>query len=193
MGNREDLLAGAKRCLLEKGYARTTVRDIAGAAGVSMAAIGYHYGSREALLNEAMFEAMSEWYETLERRIGQEIDPAGTPAERYAQLWAAIVGVAGETHALWLATYESFVVAMHDPDLKKQLAGGQWEGTQGLAAAVTGTPEDEVDEATARSIGAVQTALLSGIMTQHLLDPDHAPTAGEVLAGLRAIGRLAGA
>ena len=29
MGNREDLLEGAKRCLLEKGYRATTARDIA--------------------------------------------------------------------------------------------------------------------------------------------------------------------
>ncbi|MGH4006514.1 MAG: TetR family transcriptional regulator, partial [Pseudonocardiaceae bacterium] len=44
MGNREDLLAGAKRCLYEKGYGRTTARDIAAAAGgVSLAAIGYHF------------------------------------------------------------------------------------------------------------------------------------------------------
>jgi AcrR family transcriptional regulator len=34
VGNREDLIAGAKRCLLEKGYVRTTVRDIAAASGV---------------------------------------------------------------------------------------------------------------------------------------------------------------
>ncbi|MET1071471.1 MAG: TetR family transcriptional regulator, partial [Umezawaea sp.] len=34
MGNREDLLVGAKRCLLDKGYARTTARDIATEAGV---------------------------------------------------------------------------------------------------------------------------------------------------------------
>ena len=34
MGNREDLLAGAKKCLYEKGYARTTARDIASAADV---------------------------------------------------------------------------------------------------------------------------------------------------------------
>ncbi len=28
MGHREDLLEGAKRCLLAKGFARTTARDI---------------------------------------------------------------------------------------------------------------------------------------------------------------------
>src|SRR6185437_10410782 len=50
MGNREDLLEGAKRCLLEKGYRATTARDIAAASGVSLAAIGYHFGSKEALM-----------------------------------------------------------------------------------------------------------------------------------------------
>ncbi|MGH3648185.1 MAG: TetR/AcrR family transcriptional regulator, partial [Micromonosporaceae bacterium] len=51
MGNREALLEGAKRCFHEKGYARTTARDIAQASGVSLAAIGYHFGSKEALMN----------------------------------------------------------------------------------------------------------------------------------------------
>jgi AcrR family transcriptional regulator len=42
VGNREQLLEAAKRCLYEKGYSRTTARDIATAANVSLAAIGYH-------------------------------------------------------------------------------------------------------------------------------------------------------
>jgi AcrR family transcriptional regulator len=193
MGNREDLLEGAKRCLLEKGYARTTVRDIAGAAGVSMAAIGYHYGSREALLNEAMFEAMGEWYEAIGRAMAGRIDPSATPEQRYAQMWTAIIDAFEESRQVWVATFEAFVVTEHNAELKKQLAAGQQEGVRGLAAALAGIPEDEVDDELARTVGAVQTALLSGIMTQHLLDPEHAPTAEEVLAGLRALGRLAGA
>ena len=35
MGHREDLLAGAVRCLREKGYGRTTARDIVAASGAS--------------------------------------------------------------------------------------------------------------------------------------------------------------
>src|SRR6516225_8755418 len=61
MGNREALLAGAKRCLIEKGYARTTARDIAAASGVSLAAIGYHFGSKDALMNQAIYEFVGEW------------------------------------------------------------------------------------------------------------------------------------
>jgi hypothetical protein len=45
----------------EEGYARTTARDIAAAAGTSMAAIGYHFRSKDALLMAAMLEAFDEW------------------------------------------------------------------------------------------------------------------------------------
>ncbi|MFE3187699.1 helix-turn-helix domain-containing protein [Nocardia sp. NPDC059240] len=54
-------LAGARECLFGKGYARTTVRDIATASGVSMAAVGHHFGSKEALLTAALGEATREW------------------------------------------------------------------------------------------------------------------------------------
>ena len=49
MTNRDALLLAAKKCLLEKGLNRTTARDIASAAGVSLAAIGYHFFARKRL------------------------------------------------------------------------------------------------------------------------------------------------
>ena len=77
MGNREDLLAGALACLKTKGWAATTVRDIAAAAGVNHAAIGYHFGSREAQLIEAITQAMDEW--------GTETEPAAALPEAGGQ------------------------------------------------------------------------------------------------------------
>lgn len=38
-----------------------------------------------------------------------------------------------------------------------------------------------------RTLGAAQLALMSGVMTQWLLDPEQAPSAAQVVAGLRAI------
>ena len=49
MGNREDLFAGARQVILERGVAKATAREIANAAGVSLAAIGYHFGSKDEL------------------------------------------------------------------------------------------------------------------------------------------------
>jgi AcrR family transcriptional regulator len=59
MGHREDLLAGAARCLRRKGYARITARDIVAASGTNLASIGCHYGSSQTLLNAARGGACS--------------------------------------------------------------------------------------------------------------------------------------
>ena len=68
------------RCLYEKGYARTTARDIASAAGVSLAAIGYRYGTKDDLLNAALYRALDEWSEDLRTALAAR--PDATPAER---------------------------------------------------------------------------------------------------------------
>ena len=83
MGNREALLAGAKRCLIEKGYARTTARDIAAASGVSLAAIGYHFGSKEALMNQAIYEFVGEWGEEVQRALRTEEAQDAKPLKRF--------------------------------------------------------------------------------------------------------------
>jgi AcrR family transcriptional regulator len=188
MGNREDLLTGARRCLEEKGWARTTVRDITMAAGgVSMAAIGYHFGSREALLNAALIEAIDEWGTRLGRTLTSFGDAGSSPAERYEAMWTAIIRSFEEDRTLWLATIEALVQAEHSEDLRRYLAGSQAQGRQGLAALLRSAPENEIDAAAGRTLGAVQMALFAGLLTQWLTDPDQAPDASEIVAGLRAI------
>ncbi|KUJ65893.1 TetR family transcriptional regulator [Streptomyces albus subsp. albus] len=188
MGNREDLLAGARRCLEEKGWARTTVRDIAAASGgVSMAAIGYHFGSREALLNAALIEAIDEWGTRIGRTLASFGEAGSSPAERYQAMWAAVITSFQEDRTLWLATLEALLQAEHSDDLRGYLAGSQEQGRRGLAALLLGTPEDEVDDTATRTLGAVQMALFTGLMTQWLTDPGQAPGASEVVAGLRTL------
>ncbi|MFB9630241.1 TetR/AcrR family transcriptional regulator [Nonomuraea helvata] len=192
MGNREDLLAGARRCLVEKGWARTTVRDISAAAGVSMAAIGYHFGSREALLNAALVEAMREWSEqvgTAMAAADHAADDAEVPpAERFQALWEQLIASIGEHRTLWLANLEALVQAEHSPELRDQLVAGQREGRRGMAAHLANGDEAGLAEREVRTVGSVHLALLLGVMVQWLNDPDQAPTAAEVLAGLRTLG-----
>ncbi|GAA3089889.1 TetR/AcrR family transcriptional regulator [Streptosporangium carneum] len=188
MGNREDLLVGARRCLEEKGWARTTVRDIAAAAGVSMAAIGYHFGSREALLNAALIQAIDEWgLEAGQTASSAYDDQAATPEERYEALWARLSKSFGTHRKLWVASIEALLQAEHSPELRDRLAGGQREGRRGLASILLGVEEDSLPESTVRTLGSVQLALLSGVMMQWLADPEQAPTGAEVVRGLRAL------
>jgi AcrR family transcriptional regulator len=185
VGNREDLLAAAKQCLLEKGYDRTTVRDIASAANVSMAAIGYHYGSREALLNQALFEAIGDWGTRVGGAFAPDPNVADTPAAQFESKLTRLIGSLRDNRQFWLASYEAFMQAQRSPEMREQMAAGQLDGKQGLAAMVAGVPEDEVTESDVRTVGAAQMALISGLMIQWLTDPDAAPDAGEVMTGLR--------
>ncbi|MFJ3084856.1 TetR/AcrR family transcriptional regulator [Streptomyces sp. NPDC086838] len=178
MGNREKLLEAARKCLFEKGYERTTVRDLASAAGVSMAAIGYHFGSKEALLNQALFEALDSG--------GQAFGPTQRD-DGLRSLWGHLIEAFSANKTFWLANLETILRAQRDPELRKQVAAGLRHGRSGMAHEVTGTPEDELSEETVRTLGSVQLALVGGLMMQHITDPESAPTADEVMAGIRAL------
>jgi AcrR family transcriptional regulator len=194
MGNREALLSGAKKSLLEKGYDRTTVRDITAAAGgVSMAAIGYHFGSREALLTAALVEALEEWGAAVQGStvtVGATAKPVNRG--RYRRWWSLVIKSFREQRPLWLASVEAFLQADRAPAVREQLARGNREARRGLCALLMGIAEDEVDAKTARSVGSVQIALISGLMVQWLNDPDHAPSAEDVVQGLREIAARVG-
>ncbi|MEV4895877.1 TetR/AcrR family transcriptional regulator [Nonomuraea sp. NPDC055795] len=190
MGNREDLLAGARRCLEEKGWARTTVRDIAASASVSTAAIGYHFGSREALLTAALIEALDDWGTETGRALAAYGAGDATPAQRYEALWDRVIASFSAHRTLWLASIEALVQAEHSDELRRYLAGGQAQGRQGLAAILGGVEEDAAGDAEARTLGAVQMALLTGLVTQWLTNPGQTPAGADVVAGLRALARI---
>ncbi|MCP2164473.1 TetR/AcrR family transcriptional regulator [Goodfellowiella coeruleoviolacea] len=185
MGNREDLFEAAKQCLREKGYDRTSVRDIATAADVSTAAIGYHYGSREALLSQALFALLDEWGDSLGRALAAK--PGDDEVRGFARMWDGLVEQFAAHPDLWLATVELFLQAQRQPELRARLSAGTEQGRRGMAAILRGVPEDEVAERDTRTLGMVQMALMSGVMIQSLSDPANAPTAAEVLTGLRAL------
>lgn len=194
MGNREDLLAGALTCLKTKGWTRTTVRDIAAAAGVNHAAIGYHFGSREALLIAAFTQAMDEWGVQTEAalRAAPPTDAADGRA-RYEAIWRQVIESYAANRWLWLATVEAAVQAQQTPKLRELMAASLREGRSGLVAGILQRRESDIDDETIASLGSVQLALMSGVLVQTLLDPEHAPTPEQIADGLLALaGQLTG-
>jgi AcrR family transcriptional regulator len=188
MGNREDLLAGAKRCLLEKGYARTTARDIAAASGVSLAAIGYHFGSKEALMNQAVYEAIGEWGDELERALDAEgVSQPGKPLRRFeAIMERTIESFGGSGRGLWASQIELLGLAEHNQELRKFLASVQGDAAAGLAELMLQI-DPAADPRLAHEAGSVLHALLIGIMVKWFMAPDQALSAHELAEGLRII------
>lgn len=187
MGNREDLLAGAVTCLKERGWARTTVRDIAAAAGVSHAAIGYHFGSREELLFQAYVQAMDDWGQEMNKAVTAAAERGASRKEQYAALWDELAESVRSNHQLWLASVEASVVAEHNPQMRELMTSAMREGRRGLAAGLAQIPEDDVDDGIEFSIGAVQMALVSGLMFQWLFSGEKSPTGADITAGLIAL------
>jgi AcrR family transcriptional regulator len=187
MGNREDLIAGAKRCLIEKGYARTTARDIAAASGVSLAAIGYHFGSKDALMNQAVYEAVGDWAEEVQRALSAEGALDAEPLRRFESIMGrTIESFGGEGHGLWAAQLELLSLLGHSEELRAFLAGIQPDAAMGLAELFLGIDPDQAPES-ARMAGSVLHALLIGVMVKWFMDPERALPAGELAEGLRII------
>jgi AcrR family transcriptional regulator len=190
MGHREDLLRGAKHCLITKGYGRTTTRDIVAASGANLASIGYHYGSKEALLNAALIDALDDSGE----EIGQAMEIARTsdaePVDRFEAAWEPIVDQYSTRRQLLLASFEVFAQVDRVPELRDAIADGIQQGREAMAElfkAIAGGLADDLDEETLEVVGSFFQALATGVMAQWLVDPDRAPTARDLAAALRAI------
>lgn len=184
MGNREDLLAGAKRCLYATGYSRTTARDIATESGVSLAAIGYHFGSKEVLMNQALFEATADWGEDLERAMA-DLDPTAEPIDRFIAVWDRVAVSFQANRPLWSTSFELVAQIDHVPAAQEFFAATLCALRPELANLFEG------EGVSSAASGTVYHALLMGVLAQWLIDPGQGPDGREVADGLLAIaGRL---
>ena len=64
---RARLIDAAIKLFAEKGYEGTSVRDLATAAGVNVAAVSYHFGSKDELYHEALRACLAPCGEMRER------------------------------------------------------------------------------------------------------------------------------
>ncbi|MEV0644184.1 helix-turn-helix domain-containing protein [Phytomonospora sp. NPDC050363] len=186
MGNREALLAGARKCLLEKGYARTTARDIAGAAGVSLAAIGYHFKSTQALLNEALAETMAEWGDRLEESLAVDVSADAGPLARFEAAWTRILASFEADRPLWATQLELLGRIAADDGFKEQFAGGVREARMGMASLALGDAS-QAGERESWLAGSFYQALLTGVLAQYLMDPENALSGADLAEALRLV------
>lgn len=187
MGHREDLLEGAKRCLLEKGFARTTARDVVKESGTNLASIGYHYGSKDALLAQAyvsLVEGMGDAFEG-DRAALDETAPGST--ERFQVVWTNIIRTMREPGSIWHLSMEILVMGDRMPEVRDHLARAQREAGRGLIPSLMGGREEDVSDETADTLGTFYVTLMTGLIAQWTFDPKSAPEADRLTEGLRRV------
>jgi len=169
MGNREALLEGAIRCLETRGYARTTARDLVRESQTNLGAIGYHYGSKEALLYEALTVCFRRW---LERLATEAVSLAGTsPAELGTALLAKAYEAIRTDRSIVVAFFEALCQAERSQELQNRLADFYRELRVGTAVVIGELAGVQADDPAAASLAALVLALIDGLSVQYLLDP----------------------
>lgn len=185
MGQRERLLQGAKQCIAQKGFSRTTARDIVAVSGANLAAIGYHFGSKEALLTTAVLESFEEWGEAIEAAMTDTgAAAAGAPADRLERFLQGLLDGAAQRRPALVASVQMFAEAEFVPQLREQLQVTYERGAVALGAMLLETDPEAVDEA-GRQLGRLALAVMNGVLLQWLVDPERLPSAGRLTAALR--------
>ena len=184
--HREQLLEGAIECLRTKGYARTTTRDIAAAANANLASIGYHFGSKEALLNQAILRACEQWTNRLGEAAfaGQDASPLG----QMAASWVAMLNSFEELRPILVGLIEAAAQSAWSDDLRQELAAHYRVSREQVALMVRQSLGEGVEEAGVdpKVVGSFLIAVCDGLVLQWLIDPDETPRGEELISSLGA-------
>lgn len=179
--HRERLLEAAIVCLQERGYAHTTARDLVAASGTNLASIGYHFGSKEHLLNVALTEAFRRWLVPVVA-LAAAPGPA-TPLERLERSLVGAISSLERNRGLVAASLEAWAQAPRSQDLRAELNATYAEFRRVIAdvardAFARAGTHDEVD---AEALAVLLIAIFDGLLVRAQLDPEDLPSAERLL------------
>jgi AcrR family transcriptional regulator len=167
---RERLLAGARTVVARDGLGSTTSRGIADAAEVNLAAITYHFGSKDELIAAALVDEVRRLAEPVLAVLGDDTDPASRLLTAVTMLESSFERRRADV-PLFLAAVSG---ATNSPALARDFAALWSELRTRLAA--------EVAELRAASLvpgwvepdamAALVLTVISGVAVAAVVDPD---------------------
>jgi AcrR family transcriptional regulator len=178
--HRTRLLEAAGRLLRERDYGSITARDLVAVSDTNLGSIGYHFGSKEALLNEAIAQAFDEWAET----IGRAID---ADASHGLLVWMmrSLAVVLDEYDAIrpyHRAFVEALARSAHAPELRRQLAAHYERQRERIAAWIVEAVGGALEPRDARHIASLMLGTADGMLVQSFIDPQQVPSSRELAA-----------
>lgn len=110
---RARILSAFHDCILDKGYARTTLRDVSRKAGISASHLLYYFSGKDAILEQ--------YFENVGKRIKERLDSFRTeqPVRQIELLTDLFFAGKGITRSEIGFMLECFGVAVHDKKLRK--------------------------------------------------------------------------
>jgi AcrR family transcriptional regulator len=145
---RARLLEATRGLLAEHGEDAVRLRDITNAAQANVAAVNYHFGSKDALCREAVEQAIRRLLEEQIERL-REL-PEDAPLEEIAAAWArpVIAAACAECEERAFLRIMARVASNPPPELREwmatELSRADPEFLVPLRRALPGVPDDEL-------------------------------------------------
>jgi AcrR family transcriptional regulator len=186
---RAALLEGAIECIQNKGYTRTTARDIVAAAGSHLPSINYYYGSKDALMDEALVESAHRWLVLL-TSVAAETS-SRDPWEWLEAVGTQLLRASDENRPLLVAFLEARAQAERSEELRRRLAQEIEDYRLAIIrlAEPLLPPEATADASVPEGFATLLLALAEGLMTMRLLDPERSPAWEDVLRSAQLLAR----
>lgn len=190
VSTRDHLLDAARRCVRDRGLAGATSRQITAEAGANLAAITYHFGSKDELIAEALFGE-------IERRVRPALEafdgtaPAGEAMLGVIQHLLAEFERAKDDAVVYL---EALLLATRDPEYRARAHELTASISDRLVDVITRLQSDGVIPAWVdpAAMSSLVLAVANGIVLQTALDPggpDQAALAAQFAGLLLAAGQ----
>lgn len=164
------LVAATQRCLTRDGLAGATSRAITAEAGVNLGAITYHFGSKEALVAEALTANMRQWLEPALAILRSD----GEPTTRTMKAVQALVA-SFEAHRHQVGLYLEALAQAPRIEAVGQPMIELWRELQALLASqiaemkAAGELAPGIDP---QAMAALLVAVANGLAVQVAVDPE---------------------
>ncbi len=182
--SRRQVIEAAIRALAERGFVRTSIQDIAAAAGMSKGAVHYHFESKDDLIGQVL-ELCAEAMATRARTAW---DTPGEPREKLRRALRELWSLRRDGNAELRVLVDLMAQSVHDTRLRKPIAAMM----KSLRADVGDQVRRTLDgfgvqpRVPVQLVPRLLLATLDGLALHHHFDPPAEAEEEEVLRSLEA-------
>lgn len=123
MPTKKKILDAAEKLIVELGADKASMRKITEEAGVNVAAINYHFGSKDNLISAIVTRFLTPLEKEQSRRLKEVMDAAGEKAPLLEDLLRCQLEPLHEftvAHPDWMNVFHQFAAAYENEDFFKQ-------------------------------------------------------------------------
>ncbi len=90
----ENILNAAEALFAERGFSETSLRTITSAAGVNLAAVNYHFGSKKELIQAIFARFLTQFFQRVQIDLDRRLNAASESGLTLEDILACVVGSA---------------------------------------------------------------------------------------------------